>query len=227
MTTFVLVHGAWHGGWAWDRVAPLLAHHAEVITPSLGVGPEVGLRTHAEEVAAVLDALPAGRRAVLVGHSYGGLVVRQAADRRPDGVARLVLLDGWAGTDGAGMFTLAPGWFTEACRGAAVDGLVPAPPPAAFGITDPALAEWLGERLRPHPLRTFTDVTELSGACDQIPGTALCCQPAVFDFAALARNLDYTVETIDGPHDVMLTAPDALAQALLTAAGRSGVSSHL
>jgi hypothetical protein len=63
-------------------------------------------------------------------------------------------------------------------------------------------------------VRTFTEQTRLIGAVDRIPGTAICCRPAVFEFAAMGRQLGYRVQTIDGPHDVMLTDPDRLATAL-------------
>ncbi|NBH03907.1 alpha/beta fold hydrolase, partial [Amycolatopsis sp. SID8362] len=96
--TFVLVHGAWHGPWAWDGVVPHLhAAGARTITPELGAG---GLH---DDVGAVLDALPDGEKAVLVGHSYAGLVVREAADARPGAVGHVILLDGWAGPDGASL----------------------------------------------------------------------------------------------------------------------------
>src|SRR4051794_26143169 len=102
MTTFVLVHGAWHGGWAWNRVARLLAAEgARVVTPDLSEGPAAGLAAHADEVGTAIDA--AGGDVVLVGHSYAGMVVRQAADARPERVARIVLVDGWAAADGASL----------------------------------------------------------------------------------------------------------------------------
>ncbi|MEU4220636.1 alpha/beta hydrolase, partial [Actinoplanes sp. NPDC026623] len=170
--------------------------------------------------AAALDGTD--RDVVLVGHSYAGLVVRQAADLRPDRVRRIVLVDGWAGRDGAGMFALAPGPFVAAVRAAARSNtdrrLIPAPPPAAFGITDPAGAEWLAARLRPQPILTFTGPAELTGAVDRIPGTAICCRPATYPFSRFAAELGYAVVFLDGPHDVMLTDPQALVRLLRGAA---------
>src|SRR3712207_6254741 len=91
MATFVLVHGAWHGGWCWDRVAPLLrgAGH-EVHAPTLTglserahlLSPLVGLDTHVEDVVRLIDTFGL-RDVVLVGHSYAGQVVTTVADRRP------------------------------------------------------------------------------------------------------------------------------------------------
>lgn len=225
MTTFVLVHGAWHGGWAWNRVTPLLQDTgAHIITPDLTLDGDVGLETHVDEVVAALDAVSTDRTTVLVGHSYAGLVIRQAADRRPERVAHLVLIEGWAGADGTSMITLAPTWFVDAVHAAAQanddDRLIPAPKPAAFGINNPDDAAWLQQRLRPHPLRTFAEPTRLSRAVDRIPGTGIYCRPQTLPFADIAQRLGYHLAALDGPHDVMLTHPELLAQELLTAAAR-------
>jgi pimeloyl-ACP methyl ester carboxylesterase len=221
MTTFVLVPGAWHPGRAWERVTPLLREAgASVVTADLRPDPAAGLHAHAAEVVALLDGLPAGAAPViLAGHSYGGLVVRQAADRRPGRVAHV---EGWAGGDGESLLDLAPAWFGDAVRAAAgPDGLVPAPPPAAFGVDDPAAAAWLAPLLRPHPLRAFEEPARLTGAVRAVPGTGIACRPESLPFAAMATALGYRVVHLDGPHDVMLTAPAALAAELL-AAGATG-----
>lgn len=174
MTTFVLVHGAWHGPWAWDRIVPLLhAAGARTLVPDLNTALDRGLHDDAAVVVAALDTVRADGEVILVGHSYAGLVVREAADARPDAVGHIVLVDGWAGPDGASMFDLAPAAFADAARAAAGSlgegRLVPAPPPAAFGITETADAAVLTARLLPQPLRTFTEPTRLGGAVDRIP----------------------------------------------------------
>lgn len=225
-TTCVLVHGAWHGPWAWERVVPLLhAAGARTVTPDLGAPgtpTDRGLHDDARTVVAALDTVTdQDDDIVLVGHSYAGLVVREAADARPDAVGHLILVDGWAGPDGAGLLDLAPDSFGAAMRKAAAaspDGrTIPAPPPAAFGITGAADTAWLAPRLVPQPLRTFTEASRLRGAVDRIPGTAVHCRPATYPFDRFGAALGYRTRALDGPHDVLLTAPEALARMLLEA----------
>ncbi|GGN43690.1 pimeloyl-ACP methyl ester carboxylesterase [Actinoplanes campanulatus] len=219
MTTFVLVHGAWHGPWAWDRVAPLLhAAGMRTLTPDLGAAEDQGLHDHAKAVAAAVDTVAQSDDVVLVGHSYAGLVVREAADARPEAIGHIVLVDGWAGPDGSSMFSLAPDAFVAAVRAAAGDGRrIPAPPPAAFGIVEPDAAAGLAARLRPQPLCTFTEPTRLTGAVDRIAGTAVYCRPQTYPFDRFGEALGYRTLPLDGPHDVMLTHPKPLARALLDA----------
>jgi hypothetical protein len=131
-------------------------------------------------------------------------------------VNHIVLVEGWAGADGDGMESLAPDGFMAGVRAAAGDGWsVPAPAPALFGITEPGDARWLGQRLRGHPIRSFTETTRLSGAVDRIPGTGLYCRPETFPFARFAERLGYRQVGLDGPHDVMLSHPRSVAEVLL------------
>lgn len=215
MTTFLLVHGAWHGSWAWNRLNPLLeAVGAHTATPELSLDPDRGLGDHSDEVTVAIDALPAEGELVLVGHSYAGLVVRQAADRRRERVSRIVLVDGWAGGDGQSLVDLAPSWFGPAVEGATENGLVPPPGPDAFGVTDPDDQAWLWQRLRPHPLASFIEPTRLTGAVDDIPGLAIVTDQRQMPFAEMARRIAYLTIEVEGPHDVMLTHPERLAERL-------------
>jgi pimeloyl-ACP methyl ester carboxylesterase len=169
-----------------------------VQTPTLtGLGeradeltPDVGLRTHVDDV---VSAVNAGEPCVLVGHSHAGLLVREAADRAPGQVRRVVPIDGWA---------------------------IPAPDPALVGVTDARQAAWLRERMTAHPLRTFIDATVLTGAVDSIPGTGIVCRPgAALPFDAFA-GLGYDLEDLQSCHDAMVIAPDELADLLLHEASR-------
>ncbi|WP_378735980.1 alpha/beta fold hydrolase [Nocardia brasiliensis] len=221
MITFVLVHGAWHGPWAWDRVIPLLrAGGVHTLTPNLSANGDHGLHDHAAAVVAALDTVPEEDEVVLVGHSYSGLVVREAADARPDAVDHVILVDGWAGADGVSLLDLGGGPVAAAISTAVETPgggwQIPAPPPDTFGIVDNDPAVWLTSRLIPQPMRTFTEPTRLTGAIDRIPGTAIYCLPQIYPFARFGEAVGYQTLALDGPHDVMLTDPEALAKMLLT-----------
>ena len=219
MATYLLVHGAWHGGWCWENVAARLrAAGHRVLAPTLtgldGVRPrpDVGLGTHADDVVALL----ADRTdVVLVGHSYGGLVVRQAADRVPDRVARLILVDAWAGTDGASMDSLAPERFLRWVDRHTADGMIAVPPPAMVGVEDPAQIAWLVPRLVPQPRRTFTEPTALTGRVAAVDCRAIVCVPdSGMPFGRWAREFGWPVDEIAAGHDAMVTAPAELARLL-------------
>jgi pimeloyl-ACP methyl ester carboxylesterase len=116
MTTYVLVHGAWHGSWCWKRVRKALqAEGHEVFTPTLtGVGerfhvssPSINLDTH---IADVVNLIPWEELSeiVLCDHSYGGCVISGAADPVPDRIRAVVYLDAFVPEDGERMFNLVP-----------------------------------------------------------------------------------------------------------------------
>jgi pimeloyl-ACP methyl ester carboxylesterase len=223
MTTYVLVHGAWHGGWCWRRVAETLqeAGH-EVFAPTLtGLGDrahqftvEIGLRTHVDDVVGLMRRENL-RDVVLVGHSYAGLVVREAADAEPGRVARIVLVDAWAGRSGESMDSLAPDFFRKWIDSMTTDGVIAIPPARAVGVTAPDDVEWLESRLTPQPRRTFSDPTVLTGAVDHIPCRAVVCTPGRIPFADWAADFGWRIMELASGHDAMITAPRELADVLM------------
>jgi pimeloyl-ACP methyl ester carboxylesterase len=224
VTTYVLVHGAWHGAWCWrDVAAPLRSAGHQVSIPTLvGLGeradefrPDIGLRDHVDDVVHTLEGADLGD-VVLVGHSYAGLVVREAADRAPDRVARLVLVDAWAGPDGASIDSLAPAFFRNWVESVTEGGAIPVPAVRTVGVTDPQQVAWLESRLTPHPRRTFSDPTRLTGAVDAVPCRAVVCTPpGGIPFAGWAREFGWKTVELESGHDAMVTAPAALAGLLL------------
>src|SRR5437879_1752139 len=107
MATFVLVHGAWHGGWCWKKLTPLLRSNGhDVFTPTLtGLGERahlanqaIDLTTHIEDVVSTLDYEDL-RGVILVGHSYGGIVISGVADRIPARIGCVVYLDAFVPED--------------------------------------------------------------------------------------------------------------------------------
>jgi pimeloyl-ACP methyl ester carboxylesterase len=153
----------------WSRLAPLLrAAGHEVLTPSLtGVGerahlasPAVDLSTHMADVLGAL-AYERVQSAVLVGHSYGGMVVTGVADRAPECVRRLVYLDAFVPQHGQALVDLLPARVREHLP---KDGWqVPPLPPPAQGMSDPQELAWVEGRRDPQPLKTFTQPLALEG----------------------------------------------------------------
>ena len=242
MATYVLVHGGGHGGWCYQRVARLLrsAGH-EVHTPTLTglgdrshlmarMGDAVDLDLHIRDVTALLhfDDL---RDVILVGHSYGGMVITGVADRAADRVGRLVYLDAANPVGGQSLVDVA-GPVIEAVRpmGEVVDGvelvLLPAPDAGLlYGVTDPDDRAWMAERLTGHPWRCFEQPLELTNeaALWAIPQYHIVCTSTLptRDEALMQRARDENrLWTIDTGHDLMLTEPEATAQALLEVATR-------
>ena len=172
MTTFVAVHGAWSAGWAWHRFHPLMAKWGHrLLTPTctgLGerghlISPWVGLSTHIEDVCRVLEFEDL-RDIVLVGHSYGGMVVTGVLDKMPERIRHLVYLDALLPESGEAALDVLP-----AEHGRAIDKLVetqgygwlipPPPLPPDTPAWDVELAA--GE---PEDAQLY-EITELRGSC--------------------------------------------------------------
>lgn len=233
-SVFVLVHGGWHGGWCWREVAARLrALGHEVHAPTLSglgdrahlrepLGDRLGLHTHVGDVAALLVAEDL-HEVVLVGHSYAGLVIEGVADRVPDRVARLVHLDSFVPDSGRSLFDLLPPQRREFYESRVQDGAVDPPPVAALGITDPATAERVAQRLTPQPLRTFTDALTLTGSAQRVPRCFVRCTegPLVPSFAPFAQRARsdpaWDQRDLHSGHDAMLIVPDELADLLAAA----------
>jgi pimeloyl-ACP methyl ester carboxylesterase len=170
MATYVLVHGAWSGAHTWRKVRPLLreAGH-EVFTPCLtGIGervhlarPDVNLSTHIEDMLNVFHFEDLSE-VVLLGYSYGGMVVTGVADRIPERIAHLVYLDAFLPEDGQAVY----GTGGNQAAADSEDWLVP-PPPRQYD--DPAEAEWSNARRVPHPRGCFTEPVRLSMPLEHRP----------------------------------------------------------
>ncbi len=229
---YVLVHGACHGGWCWRRVAPLLrAAGHEVFTPTLtGFGERAHLLTAdltpavlVQDVVAVLECEEL-TDVVLVGHSFGALVALGVADRVPERLRELVLLDGVLVEPGepgfAGLPPDAVAARIEAAK-ASPDGLsYPPPPPPAFGVADPDDLAWLGRRLTPQPLRAYSEPFGLRAPLGNgVPVRYICCTappyPAVHSAHAIVRREGWAFSELATGHDAMVADPEATAAALL------------
>jgi pimeloyl-ACP methyl ester carboxylesterase len=234
---YVLVHGAWHGGWCWARVADRLrAAGHRVLTPTLtGLGdrahliaPNVGLSTFIEDVVSSIDMEDLSD-VVLVGHSFGSAVVGGVADARPDRIRRLVFLDSFVVQSGQSPFDQFPPETVEARRASAIKApghygetlAMPPPAPSAFGITDAKDAAWVASRLRPHPIKSYEDKLELKRPLGAgLPKTYIACTNPIYRHNSTARQWvqaqpDWIYFELATGHDAMILAPDALTEMLM------------
>ena len=233
MATFVLIHGGGHGGWCYDKVARLLrAEGHEVHAPSLTgcgdkrhlVSEKVDLHLHITDVVNLLEAHDL-RDVILVGHSYGGMVITGIADQAHDRVGTLVFLDAANPRNHQSLVDVS-GPIIEATRplGQVVDGvelvLIPFPGSGAFyGVTDPADLAWMDQRLTPHPWRCFEQKLNLRYE-DQlwaIPQHHIVCTSTIAsrgsEMVEKARA-DGRLWDIDTGHDLMITEPEKVAAVL-------------
>ena len=245
MATFVLLHGAWHGGWCWKKITPLLrdAGH-EAFAPTLtGLGerahlahPDVDLTTHIQDVVNVLEYEDLDA-VVLVGHSYGGMVITGVADQLPGRLAHLVYLDAFVPDDRQALVDLIPpeGRHSfEARVRAEGDGWhlpsrLPVPWEVAvredYRVTDEADVRWMVARLGPQPFKTMTEpVRRINPAAAALPRTYVRCtqyaSPAFDRFAESARQPGsrWRCRELATSHDAMVTMPRELADLLLEVA---------
>jgi pimeloyl-ACP methyl ester carboxylesterase len=164
MTTYVLVHGAWGGSFSWKEFAPLLRERGhEVVTPSLtGLGerehlssPQVTLSTHIHDVVNAID-FEGLHDIILVGHSYGGMVVTGVVDRMSDRIAHIVYEDAFLPKDGESLSDLGGGAnFRERLE----DGWKI--PGGDIPVNTPEEMERARKR-RPMPIGTFEEKIHLS-----------------------------------------------------------------
>ncbi len=234
MASYVLVHGGGHGGWCYQRVARLLrsAGH-EVYTPTMtGVGERahlvserVDLDMHIRDIVAVVDFEDL-HDVILVGHSYGGMVITGVADRAADRIGRLVYLDAANPVNGQSLVDVA-GPIIEAVRpaGEIVDGvelvLLPSPEAGLFyGVTDPDDLAWMADRLTGHPWKCFEQPLDLKNeqAVWSIPRFHVVCTStlATRDPHLMAEaRAEGRLWDIDTGHDLMLTEPERVTDVLL------------
>jgi pimeloyl-ACP methyl ester carboxylesterase len=232
MATFVLVHGAWHGAWCWRRVARLLARNGhEVFAPTLTglgershlFGPGIDLDTHILDI--VNEVKWQGLNdIVLVGHSYGGLVVSGVAEKAETAIASLVMLDAFLPESGQAVIEMVSGPVREGVLAAQRSGTMALPPRSAaiFKVNEKDRA-WVDAQCTPQPLQTFLQKLTLTGARERIANKtyvrAIGYESPYFDRGLkTARERGWRTYEVACGHDVMLDMPDRLAEILQEAA---------
>lgn len=232
MTTFVLVHGAFRGGWAWNRVRALLETEGHAVwTPSLtGMGDRVhlgpaqgdaiGLATWVEDLAALVRTNDL-HDVVLVGHSQGGMVVAAAATELHDRIAELVFLDAPVPEDGErGIDLNPPGVPTPRAEDIDLSASLPARPVSETDGFDPVLAAWVNERLTGTPIGPSFESVRVSAAARGLPRRYVffARTPTTYPCWSTRARLEAAgtpfIE-LDVAHDAPLTAPDQVVVQLL------------
>jgi pimeloyl-ACP methyl ester carboxylesterase len=232
-STFVLVHGAWHGGWCWQRVADRLrASGHKVFTPTLtGLGERahllragIDLKTHIADVVNVMkwEELT---DVVLCGHSYGGFIISGVAEVMAPAIRSIVFLDAFMPQDGHAVRDLTGPAIVESIDAAVRCGDLSIPPRSAeaFGV-NPADRAWVDGLCVGQPIGCFTDKIVLTGARDRIAKkiyirAAAYANPG-FDRALATVKSDPSWRTyaVNCGHDVMVDDPAGLTEILLEAA---------
>lgn len=228
----MLVHGAWHGGWCYSRLATRLrAAGNDVFAPSLTgladrshlLGAGVDLQMHIDDIVNLLRWNDL-EDVVLAGHSYGGFVISGVADAVPERLRGLVYLDAFVPADGESFLSVAhPKTRAAVIAAAEASGGVSVPPfPADGYVDDPADRALVEAKCTPHPFASFAQPLYLSGAGDAVASRtyvrATRFAARVFDAyrARCAADPHWTTIDVDANHDLMLERPDELAEILGT-----------
>lgn len=226
MATFVLVHGAMHGGWCWRDVRPLLAERGHrVFTPTLSghgprareLSPSIGVEDHVGDLVELMwyEDL---HDVHLVVHSYSGILAGPVVERSEGRVASVVFLGAFLAAPGQCLLDVEPpevaehyrrevGEFGGGWRLPASEGFL-----AQWGITDAALAAWVRPRLTDFPFRCQTDPVDYDpgplGAVRKVYVEHTDPPMASLDrFAHEAASAGWETHAVASGHDMMLAAP--------------------
>jgi len=229
---FVLVHGAFHGGWCWQKVSKQLRANGDVVyTPTLsGLGEHkntlnstIDLNTHIMDIVNLILSEDL-HNVILVGHSYAGAVIAGVADRIPERLSKLVFLDAMLMKNGQSALDVSPkdirGNFINSAMQFDKGLSLPFMSAEIFGVTDLDDAKWVNERLTNQPFRTFTQPLVLKHPYgNQLPLTYIACTNpelrAIQLFADEAKaSKDWKYLELKTGHDAMITVPAELAKML-------------
>ncbi len=231
-TVFVLVHGAWHGGWCWKKVKVLLENAGyPVYTPTLtGLGErshllheEVGLDIHIQDIVSVLEYEDL-KNVVLVGHSYGGMVITGVAGKVAERLSHLIYFDAFLPENGKALKDYLPGNNSENNQPQEKrDWKVPPRSTAAeFGVREKEDIEWAEKRLGPQSAKTFMQpVTIENPIPDSIKKVYIQLtddSPWFVEAAERAqKNGVQYYKFLGGGHDAMISQPEEITTILKSA----------
>jgi len=231
VTTFILIHGMWHGGWCWDKLSTFLrtAEH-NVHAPTLAGLAEradmrsdtIDLNTHVQEIVDLIVSQNL-RDVILVGHSSGGFMAHIVADRIPERVAHIVNLDGMVPENGKSLADqIGETWdfFKKKATESGDEWWCPPILEWTFGVSGADL-EWAQSKLTPHPLRTLSEPVTLSNSAAQsIPSTFIRCSDDMTDEEVAAeekkfKEMGMNFRSLPTGHSAMMIMPKELAGILL------------
>ena len=240
MTSFVLVHGAWHGGWCWAQLADHLRRMGhDVHAPTLtGLGerrhlasPDITPDTHVLDVTSLIEMNDL-QDIVLVGHSYGGLIVTGVASRMPDRLAALVYLDAVV-PQVSGISAMAqrnPERLAAFRAQLSSGGFMVEPDRFDAWSDDPQVQAWLRTKCSPHPIRCLTEGVTLTGREAEVARRhyilAARNRPSMFwhEYEQVKDRDGWTTETMPTMHDAMIESPADLADRLQVVAASAARS---
>ena len=221
---FLLIHGAWHGGWVWNEISEILRYQRySVSTPTLtGLGEKkhlisskITIETFIEDVVnhIVFENL---NNIILVGHSFAGSVISGVADRLKDRIQKLIYFDAMILIDGQKPFDITPketvAQRIELSKKFGNNISIPAPSADAFGVFDIKKSLLLEEKLTPHPLSAFQSKLILKNEVGNgIPLSYIFCTKPVYksleSSREVVRKMKWPIFELSAGHDAMLTHP--------------------
>ncbi|GIS10230.1 MAG: esterase [Alphaproteobacteria bacterium] len=221
---FLLIHGAWHGGWVWNEISEILNYQGySVSTPTLtGLGEKkhllsskITIDTFIEDVVnhIIFENL---NNIILVGHSFAGSVISGVADKLKDRIQKLIYFDAVILKDGQKPFDIAPKELVkqriELAKRFGNGISIPAPSADAFGVFDVKKSLLLEEKLTPHPLSTYqSKLTIKNEIGNGIPLFYIFCNDPVYksleSSRKVVRKLKWPIFELNAGHDAMLTHP--------------------
>jgi pimeloyl-ACP methyl ester carboxylesterase len=221
--TFVLIHGAWHGGWCWRRVADLLeAKGHKVFAPTLTgngershlLSKDITLDTHIADIVNVFKWEDL-KDVCLVAHSYGGWPSSGALEQIHDRVSSIVWLDAFKPENGHKGSDFASDFSRKAMEEAIAKGTPgrAAPPPSAFGVNAKD-QEWVKSKLTDQPNGVATQPIKLTGTRPLRRRPTSARRPMALAECKADKSWK-TFETTTAGHDIMVDAPEWLVEILL------------
>ncbi len=231
--TFVLVHGAWHGGWCWRRVSDRLERKGhKVYAPSLTgladrahlISQQVNVTTHITDIANLIRYEDL-RDVVLVGHSYAGFVISGVAEKARDAIRSIVFLDAYVPQNGQSVLSLGSQGMRDNVNAAIKRGQTGmAPASAAYFSVNAKDRAYVDSKCTPQPVGTYGEAIVLTGAREKIAKKtyirAKGWNAPGFDnvVTRLRGDSSWNLREIACGHDAMIDMPDRLTEMLMEAA---------